>query len=516
MAQDEQSFTTDDVPPNIPSTGLGPIGSGPQWFGHPRGLSTLFFTEMWERFSYYGMRAILVLFMTAAAMGMNPGLGLSTAEATAIYGLYTFFVYVLALPGGWVADKIWGQKRSVFVGGVIIMLGHISLAIPTNLTFFVGLGLIAAGTGLLKPNVSTMVGDLYPEGGARRDAGFSIFYMGINIGALGGTFLVGLIGENYNFHWGFALAAIGMFLGLVQYKLGWKYLGTAGDLQTDDSPSVTAMLSRRFYLIAAIATAVVIVVGYMMHLGVFPFSIQQVASSLGIIVVALALAYFAYLFILGGLTTIEKKRLVVIIWIFFLAAVFWMGFEQAGSSLNLFARDLTNRQYGDFLMPASWLQNINPIFIIIFAPIFGSIWVWLSKRNANPSIPVKFAMGLFGLSAGFFVIAWGAANASPDNLISPSWLIVTYFFHTAGELCLSPVGLSSITKLAPKGRVGQMMGIWFIGAALGNLFAGITAGQLETLPPDALFMNVAKTIGIVGLIALVLSPFIKKLTGGIE
>jgi proton-dependent oligopeptide transporter, POT family len=549
------------------------------WVGHPRGLSTLFYTEMWERFSYYGMRAILVLFMTAAVLGDNPGLGLAVGTATAIYGLYTFFVYVLALPGGWIADNLWGQKRAVFVGGVIIMLGHVSLAIPTNITFYIGLALVVIGTGLLKPNVSAMVGDLYPEGGARRDAGFSIFYMGINIGALAGTFLVGLIGENYNFHWGFSLAAVGMFFGLVQYKMGWKYLGTAGDLQTDRPPEATVRMSRMFYLVAAAVGLIVLYTGFLLATGAFPIPIEEVAAYLGYVVVALALGYFAYLTFFGGLTTLEKKRLWVIFWLFILAALFWMGFEQAGSSMNLFARDLTDRFYGPvvalgpvagmlgaaavgallgyiwfrfvagrddlfglekvvtgllalgitfftywliaeigegWLMPASWLQNINPFFIIVFAPIFGWLWTWLARRNANPSIPMKFALGLIGLAAGFFVLSWGAANATPENPVSPVWLVVTYFFHTVGELCLSPVGLSSMTKLAPKGRVGQMMGVWFIGAALGNLFAGITAGQLETLLPDALFWNVALIAAAGGFVALLMSPVFKKLTGGVE
>jgi proton-dependent oligopeptide transporter, POT family len=495
---------------------LADLSNGTQWFGHPRGLSTLFFTEMWERFSYYGMRAILVLFMTAAVTDPNAGLGLQVGMATAIYGLYTFFVYVLSLPGGWVADNIWGQKRAVFVGGVIIMMGHISLAVPSNVTFYLGLALVVIGTGLLKPNVSTMVGDLYPEGGARRDAGFSIFYMGINVGAFAGTALVGLVGENYNFHWGFSLAAVGMFLGLVQYKMGWKFLGTAGDLRTDDPPQRVAEKSRNFYLVAAAFVGIVAVVGYLLHSGTLPITIEQLAGSLGTVVVLLAIAYFLYLHFAGGLTGIEKKRLWVIFWLFILAALFWMGFEQAGSSLNLFARDLTNRNIGGWEMPASWLQNVNPFFIIVLAPVFGSMWVWLSKRNANPSIPMKFAFGLFGLSVGFFVLAWGAANATPENPVSPAWLVVTYFFHTSGELALSPVGLSSMTKLAPRGRVGQMMGIWFIAAALGNLFAGLTAGQLETLAPNALFWNVAMIVGGAGLVALLASPFVKRLMGDVE
>lgn len=575
--------TGDSVVGDGRPAGAVALAEGRQWFGHPRGLSTLFFTEMWERFSYYGMRAILVLFMTTALTADNAGMGLQVGLAAAIYGLYTFFVYVLSLPGGWVADNLWGQKKAVFVGGVIIMLGHISLAIPTDITFYLGLALVVIGTGLLKPNVSTMVADLYPEGGARRDAGFSIFYMGINIGAFAGTALVGLVGESYNFHWGFSLAAVGMALGLVQYKLGWNHLGTAGDLRTTDPPDAIARKSRMFYTVAGGFLLFCALLGGLIYTGTLPITIQQLAQSLGVVVVMLAVGFFVYLHVAGGLVGDEKKRLWVIFALFVFAALFWMGFEQAGSSMNLFAFELTDRTIsgiatnpilssaliaaslfgvlllsgiiawmtsasrqgtniraafapaltiglmtalfallgylfyrGSFEYPASWLQNVNPFFIIVLAPVVGGLWVWLAKRNANPSIPVKFALGLFGLAAGFFVLAWGAANASATNLVSPAWLVVAYFFHTVGELCLSPVGLSSMTKLAPEGRMGQMMGIWFIASALGNLMAGLTAGQLETLPPADLFRNVAIIVGVAGLVALLVAPVVRRVAGRIE
>jgi proton-dependent oligopeptide transporter, POT family len=488
----------------------------PGWFGQPRGLSTLFFTEMWERFSYYGMRALLMLFMTTSVAVANPGLGFEVDQAAAIYGLYTAMVYLLALPGGWVADKIWGQKRAVFVGGCIIAAGHFSLAVPIMPTFYFGLVLIVIGTGLLKPNVSTIVGDLYPEGGARRDAGFSIFYMGINTGAFLGPFFCGLLGERYNWHLGFSLAGIGMVLGLIQYRLGAKYLVGAGELKTNEPPEVIRQRGRRFYSIIAAIAAVIILVGFLVRSGVLNITLKQVAQGLGYSIVGLAILYFVYLLSLPSYTTVEKKRLLVIFWLFLLAALFWSGFEQAGSSMNLFARDLTDRNVLGWEMPATWLQNVNPILIIIMAPAFGWLWTWLARRKANPSIPMKFALGLLGLAAGFFVLSWGAANASPENRVSMSWLVVTYFLHTVGELSLSPVGLSSITKLAPRDRVGQMMGVWFVGAALGNLFAGLVAGRLETLPPSDLFWSVALITGTGGLIALLLSPLIKRLTGGVE
>jgi len=259
-----------------------------------------------------------------------------------------------------------------------------------------------------------------------------------------------------------------------------------------------------------------VVFGVLVAQGVIPLTIQEIAGSLGVVVVILAVLYFAYLIFFTHHTKLEKKRLVVIFWLFILAAVFWSGFEQAGSSLNLFAKELTDRVIFGWEAPASFLQSINPIFIILLAPVFGSLWVWLARRNANPSIPVKFALGLLGLAAGFFVISWGAAKALTEGPVSPAWLIVTYFLHTCGELCLSPIGLSSITKLAPHGRVGQMMGVWFIAAALGNLFAGLLAGQLESLPPDALFWNVALFVGAAGIVALLFAPPVRKLMGDIE
>ncbi|RMH19661.1 MAG: MFS transporter [Gemmatimonadetes bacterium] len=483
------------------------------FFGHPRGLSTLFFTEMWERFSYYGMRALLILYMTAAATGTNPGMGLDVGTAAAIYGLYTSLVYLLALPGGWVADNLWGQQKAVYVGGWIIAAGHFSMAIPTDFTFFLGLVLIVMGTGLLKPNVSTVVGDLYPEGGARRDAGFSIFYMGINLGALFGPLLTSFLGEGYNWHWGFSLAGFGMLAGLMQFRYGRRYLGEAGVFRPTVSPEVLRARTRTFFGTFFALLAAVVFFGWLVAQGTIPLTLQQIAKGLGSGILILVGLYFAYLLLFGGHTTQEKKNLVVILWLFVLIAVFWSGFEQAGSSMNLFAREYTDRNILGWLMPAGFLQSVNSTFIILLAPVFGWLWVWLARRNANPSIPVKFALGLFGLAAGFFVLAWGAANASAGNLVSPAWLVVTYFLHTVGELAISPVGLSSITKLSPAGRVGQMMGIWFVGAALGNLFAGLVAGSLETLPPADLFRTVALTVGGVGLLALLVSPLIRRLIG---
>jgi len=485
------------------------------FFGHPRGLATLFFTEMWERFSYYGMRALLILFMTEETISANPGMGYDVTTSAAIYGLYTSLVYLLSLPGGWVADNIWGQRKAVFVGGCIIALGHFTMAVPSEYSFFLGLILIILGTGLLKPNVSTVVGELYPEGGARRDAGFSVFYMGINMGALIGPLLCSFLGENYNWHWGFSLAGIGMVLGLIQFRMGYKHLGDAGLLRSDDQEDI-ARKEKKFYVVTGVVAAVLVTFGFLVSSGVLPLTLTEIATFLGSGILILVALYFIYLLGFAGHTKDEKKRIGAIIWLFLLSAIFWSGFEQAGSSLNLFGRDFTDRMVFGWEMPAGWLQSVNSTFIIILAPLFGILWIWLAKRSANPSIPMKFALGLLGLAAGFFVISWGAANSSAENPSPMAWLIVMYFLHTVGELCLSPVGLSSITKLAPVNRVGQMMGIWFVGTALGNLFAGLVAGQLETLAPSSLFWNVALMIGGAGVLAVLFSPPIRKLIKGVD
>ena len=574
--------------PEVVSAGTAAAAADRSFFGHPKGLSVLFFTEMWERFSYYGMRALLIFFMTAAVAGQNPGLGFGEATAGAVYGLYTSMVYLLCLPGGWVADKLWGQRRAVFVGGCLIALGHFTLAapmvgFPDIPSFFLGLLFIVIGTGLLKPNVSTMVGDLYPEPqaaatelqreewGARRDAAFSLFYMGINIGAVLGPFVCSTLGEKWNWHLGFSAAGFGMILGLIQYRLGGRHLGDAGAFRTEDPPALVQRRSRNFTLVSLVAGLTVATIVWVLVSGALGLSLDTFATWVGYGILLVSIMYFAYLifgtataaalgaafvalaallpamssdmtaveggqwailitlavFILANVglilvrrggegVSIEKQRLMVIFWLFLLAAIFWSGFEQAGSSLNLFGRDLTDRMVFGWEMPAGWLQNINPFFIIVLAPVFGMMWTWLAHRDRNPSIPMKFALGLLGLSAGFFVIMWGAANASPESPVSMSWLVVTYFLFTVGELALSPVGLSSMTKLAPPGRLGQMMGVWFIATALGNLFAGLVAGRLETMPASTLYLNVALFVGAAGIVALLLSPFVKRLTHGIR
>jgi POT family proton-dependent oligopeptide transporter len=480
-----------------------------RWFGHPRGLSTLFFTEMWERFSYYGMRAILVLFMTNAVT--TGGMGLDDVTATAIYGLYTAAVYVVALPGGWVADHVLGLRRAVFWGGVVIAAGHFTLAIPNDIAFYIGLTLIVIGTGLLKPNISAIVGDLYPEGGARRDAGFSIYYMGINVGGFLGPLVCGYLGEEVDWHLGFGAAGVGMVLGLIQYSLGGRHLGTAGELRPEMRAPEKRSASKRALLTSLeAAVGLALIVGTLQGIGAIRLSLLNFVDWTGVFIVSLAAFYLLYVVLFGGLTTVEKKRIGVIAVCFLAAACFWSGFEQAGSSMNLFAERLTDRVIGGWEMPASWLQSVNGVFIILLAPLFSALWIWMGSRN--PSIPAKMGFGLMFLGVGFAVLAWGSVNATLENPVSPVWLVVTYFFHTVGELCLSPIGLSSITRLSPARYVGQMMGIWFMGAALGNLVAGRVAGLIESLPLPQLFGSV--TMFSVGA-GLLLLMFSKPLRGWI-
>ena len=457
------------------------------------------------------MRALLVLFMTD--MVTSGGLGMTVVTATAIYGLYTFSVYAAALPGGWIADRLMGQRHAVLVGGIVIALGHFTLAIPAVAAFYLGLVLIVLGTGLLKPNVSAIVADLYPEGGARRDAGFSVFYMGINVGALAGPLVCGSLGEEINWHLGFSAAGIGMVLGIAQYLWGWRYLGQAGQLRHNGADD-RARSVRSFLLGTGVVVVLVLIATVLQTSGVLALSILNVARWTGIIITVLVVLYFIYVFAFGRLDDDERRRMAVIPVLFVAAAIFWSGFEQAGSSMNLFAERLTDRRVLGLEVPATWLQSVNPLFIIVLAPVFGSLWVRLGSRN--PSIPVKFTYGLVQLGLGFLVLAWGSTFTADGDLVSPMWLIVTYFFHTTGELCLSPVGLSSITKLSPKRLVGQMMGIWFMAAALGNLLAGLVAGLIESLPLSQLFGTVGLIVAGAGMVMYLVSGPIRRLTGDVK
>lgn len=483
------------------------------FLGHPKGLATLFFTEMWERFSYYGMRAILVLFMTTDVA--KEGLGLSNETAGAAYGLYAAGVYLLTLPGGWLADNILGQRKAIWYGGILIMLGHLTLAIPGSPSiFFMGLCLIAMGTGLLKPNISSIVGDLYPEGGARRDAGFSIFYMGINLGSVLGQIIVPLLAEKINWHLGFGAAAVGMLLGLIQYRATAKNLGEIGIQPKAKSLENTSSGKSNVGIAIAMAAGFIGIIVALQLAGIVDLTTATgIRDTLGYVIVLVTLFFFLYILIGGGLNGDEKKRVGLIMLLFVGAAIFWAGFEQAATTLTLFANDLTDRYFLGFEIPAGSLQTANPVFIIIFAPLIGALWVRLAARQLNPSTPLKFAFGLILMALGFFVMAKAAEIATPDNKVGMYWLVLTYFLHSIGELTLSPVGLSSMTKLAPTKFYGQIMGLWFVATALGNLIAGWYGGQfdpknLSEMP--SLFMSIVWLGLVTGIVFLFISPFAKR------
>ncbi len=430
------------------------------WFGHPRGLSTLFFTEMWERFSFYGLKALLILFMTATVA--KGGLGLTDRLAGSIMGVYGFGVYATAIVGGWLADRVFGQYRSVLLGGIIIALGHFSMAVPTVVAFFLGLCLIMTGPGLLKPNASTMVGALYDETDARRDAGFSIFYVGINVGAFVAPLIVGTLGQEVNWHLGFACAGVGMIIGLVQYVAG--------------KPRLIPALER---------------------LGQTEKHAAPVTGP-----------WWRY-------TRGEWNRVAAIVVLFVFSSIFWGAFEQAASSLNLFADRLTDNRLFGFAFDSTWYQSLNSMFMIFgLAPLIG--WIWVRMGDRQPSSPVKFSLGLLFVGLGFALIVPAAQIAQAGVRVSPWWLIGLYFLHTIGELCLSPVGLSIVTKLAPERIVGAMMGVWFVSIAVGNLMAGLAGGLFQTLPLPKLFGAVAAVAFVAALILLSITPWLRKLMGGVR
>ncbi|HUN27664.1 MAG TPA: peptide MFS transporter [Steroidobacteraceae bacterium] len=472
-----------------------------QFLGHPRGLATLFFIEMWERFSYYGMRALLILYMTAAAR--RGGLGLGDESAGAIYGLYTGGAYLCTLPGGWIADRLIGRRAAVSCGGALIALGNLLLALGARPErFYLGLLVIALGTGLLKPNASCLVGELYEgDSGARRDAGFSIYYLGINAGAFLAPFVAGTLGETVGYHWGFLAAALAMTLGLVQYRATSRWLGGAGERPRPPS-------ARRDWLllsaaIAALAALVVAVASGAVHLRAL-----VLAREAGGFMLALAVLFFLAVTLGGRLTALERRRVAVLAIFFVAAAVFWAGYEQAGSSLNLFARDYTDRSlFGGWFSsgkhPASWYQSFQAVFILLLAPVFAWLWIALERRRSDPSAPMKLGLGLVQLALSFLVMtAATRLILHTGRLAAPGWLVLTYLLQTTGELCLSPVGLSNVTKLAPRRFAGQMMGVWFLGTAIGNLAAGLLGGEAVASGATQMarqFLDVAMIAGGAGL-----------------
>jgi POT family proton-dependent oligopeptide transporter len=459
--------------------------------GHPRGLTTLFLTEFWERFSYYGMRAILVLFMVASAD--SGGLGLDTETAAGIYGLYTGSVYLATIPGGFIADHLLGLRRAVLVGGILIALGHYSLALHgVPGLFFAGLVLIVLGTGLLKANISSIVGKLYGDDTERRDAGFSIFYMGINLGAFVSPFICGYLGQRIGWHWGFGAAGVGMTLGLVQYLLGIHRLGDAGLMKEKSKDSARLWLAV-VASVAAIGAALILSGSYRDHL-----------------IVGSAVVLFGWLLIKGAASSLERKRIAALSLLFVFASLFWMGFEQAGSSLTLFAERLTENRFFDWTFPSSWYQSVEPFFVICLAPAFA--WLWTRLGSRAPSTPAKFTIALLLLRASFFLIAFASVLFGEGGVkVSPFWLIGVYLLHALGELSLSPIGLSMVSKLAPARILGFIMGIWFLTNAVGNFTAGSVAGFFDRLPLPQLF----GAVGLVTLVATVVLALLSKSIRGL-
>jgi POT family proton-dependent oligopeptide transporter len=501
-----------------PSAAMTRITTDRSFFGQPGGLSTLFFTEMWERFSYYGIRPLLVLFMTAALS--SGGFGFSREAASSIVGIYASSVYLASLPGGWIADRWLGLRRSIWWGGVFIALGHLSIALSAvfaHQAFFLGLVLIVIGTGMLKPNISAIVGDLYPEGGARRDSGFAIFYMGINAGALLAPIITGSLGERLGWHWGFGAAGVGMLVGLLTFRA--RSESTLGPIGALPSGTLSQQATVRTITLGGLAIAAVIIVLAMV--GVIPVNPVAIAQRMTFLIGGLALLYFVYLFGVAGLDRDEKKRTVVIAVLFVFSATFWSAYEQAPTSLNLFAKDFADRRFGSWEMPIVWLQSVTPIFVLLLSPVFAAVWLGLARRKIDLSSPAKFAFALFATGLSFLVMVAATnrviAGGGVGVKVSVLWLIGTYFLQVVGELALSPVGMSTVTKLAPHRFVGQMMGVWFMSIALGNLVAGLIGGhvdpeKLNEMP--ALFQHTAYTLFIgAAILAALVIPIRNMLAG---
>ncbi|MGK5551057.1 peptide MFS transporter [Actinomadura kijaniata] len=475
------------------------------FFGHPWGLATLFFTELWERFSFYGLRAILVLFLIAPPA--DSGLGMAEGTAKALLGVYMAMVYFVALPGGWVADRILGARRAVLVGGVVIMCGHLSMAVPGGAGFvYLGLMLIILGTGLLKPNISTMVGKLYDgESDARRDSAFSIFYMGINIGSLA-PFLVGYLGQDVNWHVGFGAAAVGMALGLAQYVIGGRHLRGVGDRPGDPlTPAERTRVLRTVGLVLALVAAVLAAFAATGRL-----TVDGVTVALTALAIVVPVAYFAFMFRSPEVSGEERVKLRAYVWLFAAAALFWMIFDQAAGPLNIFAQQKVDLTVLGWDMPSSWTQNINPILIICFSAVFAWLWVRLGDRVGTPH-KFAFALVMCGLS---FVVMSVASNAAADGArISLLWLIAVYLLQTLGELCLSPVGLSVTTRLAPRAFASQMMGVWFLATAAGDAAGGQVARFQGALGDVAYFLLLGALTVAAGVVMFLFVRALRRLMG---
>jgi POT family proton-dependent oligopeptide transporter len=477
--------------------------------GQPFGIATLFLVEMWERFTYYGMRSILILFMTAALA--SGGLNISDTTASAAYGLYLGSTYLFGLAGGWVADRLLGAQRAVIAGAILITAGNAVLVVGDAAVFFIGLLVIAFGVGLLKPNASALVATLYPEGGARRDAGFSIFYTGINTGALLGSLLIPLCAQRFGYRMGYVLPALGMAFGVLQFLKTRVHLGAQGlppQVARRGSWTPVIVLLASFAAIIALALT-----------GLIRIDAVRVAGLATWAYALLGVGFFVYLFFFARLVAVERTRALVMLAFVAAGVTFWAGYEQQGASFNLFAERYTNLEVLGWHLPAGVLQAVSPLLVILLAPTFAAIWLALARRGLDPPAPVKFALGLIFMGCGFLVMYFAAQHVLTGEKVAPTWLVCTYLLHTLGELCLYPVGLSYMSKLAPPRFAGQVMGLWFLSLALGGNLAGQIAGQydssrLESLP--GLFLSVFWYGVIAGAAMLVLTPIIRRLMAGVR
>ncbi|MEU9375557.1 oligopeptide:H+ symporter [Streptomyces sp. NPDC048255] len=459
------SLTKDPADPSTEKT----------FFGHPRGLATLFMTEMWERFSYYGMRALLVVYLIsggvdAATDSQGGGLAMKAATATAIYSIYVAMVYLMAMPGGWFGDRVWGARKTVAIAGGVIMAGHFSLALPGQAMFFVGLALVAAGSGLLKANISTMVGHLYdgPQD-PRRDSGFTLFYVGINLGAFVAPFVIGTVGQTVNWHLGFALAGAGMALGLVQFMLGTKHLSPTSSLVPNPLSA-----QERTAIITKVATSVGIIAVFYAAIGFTGvFTLNWALVPLTLAGLLIPIGVLVRIKRDKDLSAPEQSKMNGYIWFFVAAAVFWMIYDQGGSTLAAFAEKNTANTVFGFDFPSTWFQSLNPLFVMSLAPVFAWLWIWLARKNQEPSTIVKFAMALVLVGGSFFVFVVPMGMANGGDKVSPMWLVSIYMIQTIAELCLSPVGLSVTTKMAPQKYASQMMGVWFLAVTAGDCTTGL-------------------------------------------
>jgi POT family proton-dependent oligopeptide transporter len=435
------------------------------------------------------MRALLVLYMTGAVTGFNPGLGWSQVEAQAIYGIYSGMVYFMVVPGGWIADNILGHQKAVLIGALIIALGHFTLAIPIEQTFFLGLIFVVLGTGLLKGNISTIVGQLYEGQDDKRDSGYTIFYMSINIGSTLGFLICSYLGEKIGWHWGFGAAGIGMTFGVIQYIKHRHLLGDAG-MHPNEMPDEKRSKYTNYLKVSLVGMFLVIGAGL---LGFFVIDPRFFAEQFAYFLTIIAGLYFIYLFLFAGLNAAERKNLILLFLLFIGAAAFWSGFDQSAGSLNIFARDYTDLSVAGYVIPVGWLQFANPVIVVLFAPIFAGIWAQLARMNLDPSLPFKFAIGLLFMALSFFIMIIAVNIAIESSPVGMQWLLLTYLFQTWGELALSPIGLSAFSRYGPKRYMGQMFGLWFLASAIGGVLAGLLGGEaldggLETISPIFEFM----------------------------